>query len=72
MAIKVETKLDEEKGIAMLAFEASKEADYENLDLICAILSNCPDSKVAFIRGNRLVGHFKGVISASTDSSTDI
>jgi len=70
--IKTETKIDEEKGLVMLGFEASSEKDYDNLDLICAVLSNCPDSKVAFIRSNRLVGHFRGVVSASTDSSTDI
>lgn len=61
--IKVDAKLDEEKGIVMLGFEASKEEEYEILDMIYHILDQKCESKIGYIRSNRLVGHFKGVIA---------
>jgi len=61
--IKTEHKVDEEKGLLMFAFQASQEADYDALDLLCEVLSRVPDSKVAFVQSNRLVGHFKGLVS---------
>lgn len=60
--IKVDCRLDEEKGLVMLAFEASREEEYETLDMIYHILDQKVESKVGYIRSNRLVGHFKNVI----------
>lgn len=69
MTIKVEAKIDEEKGLVMLAFEASQEKDYEVLDMIFHILDQKVESKLGYLRSNRLVGHFKGVIAPKPPGS---
>lgn len=68
--IKVDYKIDEEKGLIMFAFEGSKDSDYEALDMLCQVLTVQPESKVGFLRSNRLVGHFKGMISPNSDGPT--
>lgn len=68
MTIKVEAKVDDQKGLVMLAFEASREEDYEILDMIYYILENKCESKLGYIRSNRLVGHFKGVVPPVDES----
>jgi hypothetical protein len=64
--IKVQYKLDEERGLAMYSFEGSKEEDYEALDNLCIALTQGLESRSGMVSSNRLVVHFKGLIPSTT------
>jgi hypothetical protein len=68
--IKVQYKLDEEKGLALFSFEGSREEDYEALDNLCIALTQRLESRAAMVSSNRLVVHFKGVVTPTSDSPT--
>lgn len=65
--IKVQYKLDTDKGLAMYAFEANKDEDYEALDNLCIALTQSLESRAAMVTSNRLVVHFKGLISPNIE-----
>ena len=61
--IKIDSHQDVEKGLLTFGFEASREDDYEALDLLWQVMDRIPESRVAFIKTNRFVVQVKGLVS---------
>lgn len=64
----MDCKIDEEKGIVMFSFEASREEDYEMLDMLYYALDNKCESKAGYVNSKRMVAHFKGVIAPTPEA----